>query len=61
MEKNDVGVVRKGAWTPEEDILLRKCIHTFGEGKWHLVPIRAGTYVIIITFFFFFKLHVIYF
>nr|ACA04006.1 R2R3 MYB transcriptional regulator [Diplacus aurantiacus]ACA04007.1 R2R3 MYB transcriptional regulator [Diplacus aurantiacus] len=42
MEKNDVGVVRKGAWTPEEDILLRKCIHTFGEGKWHLVPIRAG-------------------
>lgn len=40
---NGVGVaVRKGAWTKEEDILLRDCIHKFGEGKWHLVPLRAG-------------------
>nr|WUT88023.1 R2R3 MYB transcription factor [Rehmannia henryi] len=41
MEGNPVGV-RKGVWTPEEDIRLRKCIEIFGEGKWHLVPIRAG-------------------
>ncbi|KAI3451840.1 hypothetical protein Pfo_008505 [Paulownia fortunei] len=41
MEKNRVGV-RKGAWTKEEDILLRKCIEKYGEGKWHLVPLRAG-------------------
>ena len=34
--------VRKGMWTPEEDILLRKCIETYGQGKWHLVPLRAG-------------------
>ncbi|KAM3340264.1 transcription factor like [Capsicum galapagoense] len=34
--------VRKGAWTEEEDFLLRKCIQNYGEGKWHLVPIRAG-------------------
>ncbi|XP_055809169.1 transcription factor MYB1-like [Solanum dulcamara] len=34
--------VKKGAWTEEEDILLRKCIDKYGEGKWHLVPSRAG-------------------
>uniref|UniRef100_A0A162AJH6 Uncharacterized protein n=1 Tax=Daucus carota subsp. sativus TaxID=79200 RepID=A0A162AJH6_DAUCS len=34
--------VRKGAWGSDEDALLRKCIHKFGEGKWHLVPQRAG-------------------
>ncbi|GFP78838.1 transcription factor myb113 [Phtheirospermum japonicum] len=41
MEVNPVGV-RKGVWTPEEDILLRNCIQNYGEGKWHLVPLRAG-------------------
>lgn len=35
-------VLRKGAWTAEEDTLLKKCIDKFGEGKWHLVPHRAG-------------------
>ena len=30
--------VRKGAWTEEEDILLKQCIQKYGEGKWHLVP-----------------------
>ncbi|KAL6349703.1 hypothetical protein AAG906_041110 [Vitis piasezkii] len=34
--------VRKGAWAQEEDVLLRKCIEKYGEGKWHLVPLRAG-------------------
>ncbi|CAH9094605.1 unnamed protein product [Cuscuta epithymum] len=34
--------LRKGAWTQEEDNILRKCIDKFGEGKWHLVPARAG-------------------
>ncbi|XP_057784307.1 transcription factor MYB114-like isoform X2 [Salvia miltiorrhiza] len=38
---NGVGV-RKGAWTKEEDVLLRDCVHKYGEGKWHLVPLRAG-------------------
>ncbi|KAL8476742.1 hypothetical protein ACS0TY_029158 [Phlomoides rotata] len=41
MEKKKLGV-RKGAWTKEEDALLRNCIHKFGEGKWHKVPHRAG-------------------
>ncbi|KAL6349630.1 hypothetical protein AAG906_035791 [Vitis piasezkii] len=34
--------VRKGAWSHEEDVLLRNCIEKYGEGKWHLVPLRAG-------------------
>ncbi|XP_059670745.1 transcription factor MYB1-like [Cornus florida] len=34
--------VRKGAWTPDEDILLRKCIEKYGEGNWHQVPLQAG-------------------
>ncbi|KAK1301664.1 Transcription factor MYB90 [Acorus calamus] len=34
--------VRKGAWTQEEDVLLRKCIEEHGEGKWRHVPLRAG-------------------
>ncbi|XP_058078619.1 transcription factor MYB1-like [Magnolia sinica] len=34
--------VRKGAWTAEEDNLLRKCIEMYGEGKWRQVPLRAG-------------------
>lgn len=47
--------VRKGAWTKEEDLLLTKCIQDFGEGKWHLVPHRAG------IFFYFFLTYKIYF
>nr|QCH41132.1 MYB transcription factor 20 [Dimocarpus longan] len=34
--------VRKGAWTEEEDNLLRKCIEKYGKLKWHQVPVRAG-------------------
>ncbi|XP_038721359.1 transcription factor MYB1-like [Tripterygium wilfordii] len=34
--------VRKGAWTVEEDNILRRCIERYGEGRWHQVPLRAG-------------------
>ncbi|KAJ4953623.1 hypothetical protein NE237_030455 [Protea cynaroides] len=34
--------VRKGCWTDEEDLLLRRCIEKYGEGKWSQVPLRAG-------------------
>ncbi|KAL3618988.1 hypothetical protein CASFOL_037216 [Castilleja foliolosa] len=40
MEHKKLGV-RKGAWTKQEDFLLTKCIEKYGEGRWHLVPIRA--------------------
>ncbi|KAI5434509.1 transcription factor MYB1 [Lathyrus oleraceus] len=42
MEKSKSRAVRKGAWTYEEDKLLKACIEKFGEGKWHLIPQRAG-------------------
>ncbi|KAL4568845.1 hypothetical protein LXL04_024462 [Taraxacum kok-saghyz] len=34
--------LRKGAWTAEEDMILKKCIERYGEGKWHLIPLKAG-------------------
>lgn len=37
--------VRKGMWSKEEDDLLRTCIQRYGEGKWHLVPQRAGNII----------------
>nr|WRO64705.1 MYB transcription factor protein [Rosa persica] len=33
--------LRKGAWTKEEDHLLRKCIEKHGEGRWHKIPLQA--------------------
>ncbi|KAI3851970.1 hypothetical protein MKW98_019969 [Papaver atlanticum] len=42
MEGSSQKSLRKGAWAEEEDILLRKCIMEYGEGKWRLVPLRAG-------------------
>lgn len=41
MEGSSLGL-RKGAWTAEEDVLLKRCIEKYGEGKWHQVPSRAG-------------------
>ncbi|XP_058739273.1 transcription factor MYB114-like [Vicia villosa] len=34
--------LRKGAWSQHEDELLKDCVQRYGEGKWHLVPQRAG-------------------
>ncbi|KAF7134381.1 hypothetical protein RHSIM_Rhsim08G0087800 [Rhododendron simsii] len=36
--------VRKGAWTEEEDFLLKKCVEKHGEGNWHQVPRKAGQF-----------------
>lgn len=38
----DHSVLRKGAWTSEEDNLLRKGIEKHGEGRWHLIPRASG-------------------
>ncbi|KAF9664048.1 hypothetical protein SADUNF_Sadunf17G0115500 [Salix dunnii] len=32
----------KGAWTAEEDKLLRKCVEKYGEGRWYQIPLKAG-------------------
>ncbi|XP_073158354.1 transcription factor MYB90-like [Henckelia pumila] len=43
MESRNIGEgVKRGAWSKEEDTLLKKCVQTYGEGRWHLVPLRAG-------------------
>ncbi|CAI9282446.1 unnamed protein product [Lactuca saligna] len=34
--------LRKGAWTVQEDMLLKNYIEKHGEGKWHLIPLKAG-------------------
>ncbi|XP_020219742.1 transcription factor MYB114 [Cajanus cajan] len=41
MEGSSSGV-RKGAWSKIEDDLLKTWVQIYGEGKWHLVPQRAG-------------------
>ncbi|KAL6286819.1 hypothetical protein ACE6H2_011209 [Prunus campanulata] len=42
MEGYNLGV-RKGAWTKDEDDVLRQCIENHGgEGKWYQVPYKAG-------------------
>jgi hypothetical protein len=42
---------KKGAWIYEEDKLLKACINKYGEGKWHLVPQRAGILNIMLLIF----------
>jgi len=43
--------LRKGAWSKFEDELLKACIDHYGEGKWHLVPQRAGPLLFILSLF----------
>ncbi|KAM5575309.1 transcription factor MYB113 [Rosa sericea] len=38
----DQSGLRKGAWTIQEDNLLRQCIAKHGEGRWRLIPPAAG-------------------
>ncbi|XP_075483189.1 transcription factor MYB1-like isoform X1 [Primulina tabacum] len=42
MESNNPEGKKRGAWSKEEDMLLKKCVEIYGEGRWHLVPRRAG-------------------
>ncbi|XP_059670743.1 transcription factor MYB114-like [Cornus florida] len=42
MESSTPLGVKKGAWTKEEDLLLRSCVGKYGEGNWHQVPLKAG-------------------
>jgi transcription factor MYB, plant len=37
--------VKKGPWTPEEDLLLVSYIQEHGPGNWRAIPTRTGTCV----------------
>lgn len=41
----DKGGVKKGPWTPEEDIILVTYIQEHGPGNWRAVPTNTGIYV----------------
>ena len=36
--------VKKGPWTPEEDIILVSYIQEHGPGNWRSVPTNTGNY-----------------
>lgn len=38
--------IKKGPWTPEEDIILVSYIQQHGPGNWRSVPTSTGTYII---------------
>ncbi|CAI0453397.1 unnamed protein product [Linum tenue] len=38
----DKGGVKKGPWTPEEDILLVSYVQEHGPGNWRAVPTHTG-------------------
>jgi myb proto-oncogene protein len=40
--------LNRGAWTAQEDKILREYIRVYGEGKWRNIPKRAGNIYIYI-------------
>lgn len=44
--------IKKGPWTPEEDIILVSYIQEHGPGNWRSVPTNTGNISIIIRLFF---------
>jgi len=42
--------LKKGPWTPEEDLMLTNYIHTHGPGNWRTLPKNAGTYTLLCFF-----------
>lgn len=37
--------VKKGPWTPEEDIMLVSYVQENGPANWRAVPSNAGTFI----------------
>lgn len=42
--------IKKGPWTPEEDIILVTYIQEHGPGNWRSVPTNTGKYIILFPF-----------
>lgn len=34
--------LKRGFWTPEEDLTLKKCVETHGEGNWATISKKLG-------------------
>ena len=41
--------LNKGAWTAQEDKILKEYVRIHGEGKWGKLPKIAGNYKIVVT------------
>lgn len=41
-KKGENGIIKKGQWKPEEDMILKRYIETHGEGKWTTVSKKSG-------------------
>ncbi|MCL7037186.1 hypothetical protein MKW94_011283 [Papaver nudicaule] len=41
-KKGESGIIKKGQWKPEEDLILKRYIETHGEGKWTTVSKKSG-------------------
>lgn len=46
--------VKKGPWTPEEDIILVSYIQEHGPGNWRNIPTNTGTFFFFLNFVYFF-------
>lgn len=42
--------IKKGPWTPEEDIVLVAYIQEHGPGNWSAVPARTGIHICICVY-----------
>lgn len=38
--------VKKGPWTPEEDIMLVSYVQEYGPGNWRAVPTNTGQFLL---------------
>jgi Myb-like DNA-binding domain len=47
--------VKKGPWTPEEDLMLVSYIQEHGPGNWRSVPTNTGTLSLFLSLSFFSK------
>lgn len=41
-EEEMMSHVRRGLWKPEEDMILRNCVESHGEGNWADISRRSG-------------------
>lgn len=53
--------IKKGPWTPEEDIILVSYIQEHGPGNWRSVPTNTGKYIIHLYIYFLKSIEILFF